>query len=466
MADKGTDSNAPVTPDANVGTLKDWTQGSILNNLLNLAWPVIISSLLTTIGPTIDMIWVGKLGASTLAAVGLSANVIMVLSALEMGLFASLRAMVSRSIGAHDEEAANNAVRQAFFIGAVFSLLVAVVGIFLSRQILSLFGADPAVVSLAVPYNRIQFVGMITMTLRMITEATLQSSGDTMTAMKIGIFFRGLHITFCPFWVFGWWIFPQLGAAGAATMDIIAQGIGGIIGVWFLMYGRSRLKVTMRDFRIDMGNIKRQLRVGIPASINQTLRSFVGMAMLKFVVPFGTMAVAAHSLSQRLESFMDMGSSGLGAASGVLAGQNMGARKVERAEKTGWLAMGLVTAFTLVTASAMMIWAKGVVHIFNNDPNLDAIAINYLRIAAVGFLFMGPAGVLTSYLNGVGDTMVPLIASLVSMWAVQIPLAWYLPKVGGLGVFGVRWSMAISLALRAVIYLVYFRMGKWKHTKV
>jgi putative MATE family efflux protein len=445
---------------------RDWTQGSIIGNLLALAWPVVISQGLTMLGPTIDMIWVGKLGADAIAAVGLSALVIMVAGALLMGIFTSLRAMVARCVGAGDEKGAVHAVQQAVVLGAVFSIIMAVIGLFFSRQILMLFGAEAKVLEEAVLYNRIQFVGMVTMTLRIMTEATMQSSGDTATAMRIGVIFRLFHMAFCPFLVFGWWIFPHLGVRGAAIMDIISQGLGGALGVWFLLAGRTRLRVTLADFHLDPDNIWRQVKIGIPASINMVLRSLVGLVMMKFIVPFGTFAMAAHSLSQRVEAFLEVGALALGTASGVLAGQNLGAGKEERAAKTGWLAVGLATGFMVAIAIVILIWPDKVVRLFGTEPGLVEIGSKFLRIATVGFVMMGPAAVLTSCLNGVGDTMIPLLASLATMWGLQLPLAAFLPKVANLGVYGVRWAMVIALAMRAFTYIFYFRLGRWKRKKI
>jgi putative MATE family efflux protein len=441
---------------------RDWTQGSITRNLLTLAWPVVISNSLNMLGPTIDMIWVGKLGASAMAAVGLSGQIVTVVNSLMMGLFTSLRAMVARRVGAGDEAGANRAVQQAFVIGVAFSTFMAVIGILLSHQILNLFGAEEEVVHQALLYNQIQFVGMITMTVRMLTEATMQSSGDTVTAMRIGVFFRLLHIGLCPFLVFGWWIFPNMGVAGAATMNVISQGIGASLGMWFLLSGHTRLRISFTGFRVDASNIWQQLKIGVPSSINSVLRSFVGLFIIKFIVPYGTVAVAAHSLGQRIETFLDVGASAFGNAAGVLAGQNLGAHKPERAQRTGWIAVGFATAVMFVIGMVMLIFPGVVVRIFNSDPKLVKIASTFLQIAVVSFLAMGPASVLTSCLNGVGDTMIPLLASFATMWAVQLPLAAYLPKVGNLGVYGVRWSMAIALSLRAITYLIYFKIGRWK----
>ncbi len=445
---------------------RDWTQGSILNNLLTLAWPVVVSNSLNMLGPTIDMIWVGKLGASSMAAVGLSGQIVMVGNALLMGLFTSLRAMVARRIGEGNEEGANHAFQQAFIIGIVFSALMAVIGFFLSRNIIGLFGAEPDVVKEAVSYNRIQFVSMVTMCMRMMTEATMQASGDTKTAMWIGVCFRTLHITLCPFMVFGWWIFPNMGVSGAALTGVISQALGGAVGLWILLTGHSRLHISFKGFKIDPDNIWRQVKIGIPSSINQMLRTFLSLLITKIIVPFGTFSLASYVLVQRIDGFLDVGASAVGNAAGALAGQNLGARKPERAEKTGWLAVGLATGTMTIISIAILIWADKVVRIFNTNPGVVTLASTLIRIATVNYIVIAPASVLTSCLNQVGDTMIPLFASLATMWGIQLPLAYFLPKIFNNGVFGVMWAMVIALSVRAVAYLIYFRTGKWKKRRV
>jgi putative MATE family efflux protein len=445
---------------------RDWTQGSILNNLLTLAWPILISNSLNMLGPTIDMIWVGKLGASSMAAVGLSGQVVMVVNALLMGLFTSLRAMVARRVGEGNEEGANHAFQQAFIIGIIFSAVMAVIGFFLSKNIIDLFGAKPDVVKDAVSYNRIQFISMITMCLRMMTEATMQASGDTKTAMWIGVCFRTLHIGLCPFLIFGWWIFPNMGVSGAALTGVISQALGGIVGLWILLSGHSRLHITFKGFKFDPDNIWRQVKIGIPSSVNQMLRTFLSLLITKIIVPFGTFSLASYTLVQRIDGFLDVGASAVGNAAGALAGQNLGAHKPERAEKTGWLAVGLGTSLMVVISIAILIWADKVVRIFNTNPGVVTLASTLIRIACINYIVIAPASVLTSCLNQVGDTTIPLIASLATMWGIQLPLAYFLPKIFNNGVFGVMWAMVIALSVRAVAYLIYFKTGKWKTRRV
>lgn len=469
-------------PGGRPGFQRDLTQGSLLNNIWILSWPIIISSALSTLGPTIDMIWVGKLGSSSVAGVGLAGLAVMLVNSLLMGLFAGLRAMVARFIGADDIESAAEVTKQAIVINLGFSIFMAILGIFFAEQIIMIFGVDPKVVTEGAAYLRIQFIGMVAMGLVMMTTSTMQATGDTINPMRISIFYRIIHIVLCPFVIFGaafaptvfpnignfsgWWPFPSMGVSGAALTGVVSQTLGGVIGLWYLFSGHTRLRLSLRNFHFDTSLIWRLVKIGLPAAVNGMERSVVGLVMMTFITPFGTPAVAAHTIMSRVEMFVMMPGMGFGMAAGVLAGQNMGANQPARAEKGGWLGVGLTEGVMLICSAAMAIWAPQLVRIFNSEPEVVEIGTTFLRIAAAGFIFMGFAAVLADCLNGVGDTMIPMIAGLVSMWLIQLPLAYFLPKWTELGVFGVRWAMVAALGARAITYVIYFKAGRWKHKKI
>jgi putative MATE family efflux protein len=425
-----------------------------------------ISSSIMMVGPTIDMIWVGKLGAASIAGVGVSGMAVMLVNSLIMGLFTGLRAMIARFVGAGDNEGANHVAQQAFVVSAAFSIVVASIGIFLAEPILMLLGVEADVVTEGTAYMRIQFVGMITMSFGMMAQGIMQASGDAVTPMKISIGTRLLHVAVCPFLIFGWWIFPRLGVSGAALTSVISMGLGGAIGLWVMFGGRTRLRLTLRNFRFDGNIIWRMVKIGIPASITGAERNIANFVLMWFVVPFGTFAVAAHSLAQRIDAFIHMPAMGVGQAAGVLAGQNLGAGQPERAEKTGWIAAGLYTCVTVIGSVVIWFWADNVVRIFNTEPALVGIAGTFLRIQIVSYLVFGVVVTLMTCLNGVGDTMIPMLATLLTMWLVQVPLAYYLPRVTDLGVYGIRWGIVSGIVMRAVIYTIYFKRGRWKRKRV
>jgi putative MATE family efflux protein len=445
---------------------RDWTKGSIIGNLWDLSWPMIISQTITTLGPTIDMIWVGKLGTASVAGVGISGMVVMLMNAATMGLQMGTRAVVARFVGAGDEKEANHAAQQAFTISVVFSIFMVAIGIFLAEHILMLLGLEPDVVAEGAAYLRIQLVGMVTMSFQMMSQSIMQASGDAVTPMKISIGSRLFHIALCPFLIFGWWIFPRLGVSGAALTGVISQGIGGCLGLWMLYSGRTRLRVTLRNFRFDGIMIWRIVKIGIPSMINGTGRTSSMLVLTWFITPFGTFAVAAHSLMQRIDMFVQMPAMALGQGAGVLAGQNLGASHPERAERTAWLAVGLFTGFMSIVSVLIWFWPGSIIRIFNTEPELVEIASIFLRIQIIQYMTFGFGMVMMNCLNGVGDTMVTMLNTLITLWGVQMPLAYFLPRITNLGVLGVRWAMVIAIIVRGIMFAIYFKMGKWKRKQV
>jgi putative MATE family efflux protein len=445
---------------------RNWTEGSIIRNLFMLSWPLMISQGLNMIGPTLDMIWVGKLGAAPIAGVGVAGMVVMFMMSAMMGLAVGTRAMVARFVGADDAEGASNAARQAFVVGACFAAVMVTIGIYFSEQILILLRMDADVVAEGAAYMRIMFVGAAAMTFRMLTEGIMQSSGDTITPMRISILFRAFHTALCPFLIFGLWIFPRLGVSGAALTNVLSQTLGLVLGIWILLTERTRLRLTLSNFRLDPDIIWRIVKIGVPAAIVGMQMGLIHIVMMSFMVPFGTVAVAAHILGQRLEMFIITLVMGLGMGAGVLAGQNLGAGQPERAERTGWLAFGIAEIIMVLASGAIMIWAEYIVIIFNTDPPLVALASTFMRIAAVGYFVLASIAIFKHLLSGAGDTVPAMIFEVGHLWVVMLPLAFLLPGFYNLGVYGIRWAIVIGVYAGAAAYLIYFQIGKWKLKRV
>jgi putative MATE family efflux protein len=383
-----------------------------------------------------------------------------------MGLAMGMRAIIARFIGAGDASSANHVARQGFAISGIFSIVMAVIGIFLAEKILILFGLEADVVAEGAAYMRILFAGSVAMSFRMMAEGIMQASGDALSPMKITIGYRLFHIALCPFLVFGWWVFPRLGVSGAATTNIISQSLGTSVGLWFLFSGRTRLRLTMRNFRFDLSIIWRIIRIGFPALVSGVQRTLSQFLLMYLVAPFGTFAVAAHSINQRVEMVIMMPAMAFGMASGVLAGQNLGASQPERAEKSTWLAVILVEGVAIISSVVILFAAESIVRIFSTEPAVVEIAATFLRIAVVSYVVIGFMAATQQALSGVGDTMPPMITSLLTMWLITLPLAYFLPKITNLGVYGIRWAMVAGMVVPAIVLTAYFKTGRWKHRKV
>jgi len=431
---------------------RDWTKGSIIRNLLSISWPIIISDGLNMMGPTIDMIWVGKLGAASIAGVGVGGMVVMLVMTGRMGLNMGMRAMVARFVGAGDFEGANHVAQQAFVISGAYAIVMATIGFFFAEPILSLLGLETDVVAEGAAYMRIMLVGSAAMSFRVVTQGGMQASGDVITPMKIVVLFRLFHIALCPFLVFGWWIFPPLGVSGAAVTNIFSQSLGTALGLWFLFSGRTRLRLTFKGFRLDPNIIWRIVKIGIPASIMGMERSIGRLVLMWFIVPFGTLAVAAHSLLERIDRVLFLPGMGLGLGAGVLVGQNLGADRPERAERAGWLALGLAESVMVICSVALLLWPESVIRIFNTEPGVVEIGSAFIRIEVGSFLVMSFTAVFRHSLSGAGDTLSPMLITLLMLWVVQMPLAFFLPRVTDLGVYGVRWAIVAGNVAGAAAY--------------
>jgi putative MATE family efflux protein len=445
---------------------RDWTKGSITGALFSLAWPMTISTSIMMLGPIIDMIWIGKLGSADMAGVGISGIVVMLIDSLIMGLFTGLRAMVARFVGSGDLKQANHVSQQAFVIGVFLSLVMAVIGQLFATDIMKLWKLEPDVIAAGATYMRIELIGMFTMSFGMLAQSVMQASGDARTPMKISVGTRVFHILLCPFLIFGWSFFPALGVSGAALTGVIAQGIASVIGLWVLFSGKTKLRLSLRNFHFDKNIIWRTVKIGIPSSIGGIHMSLGSIIFMWFITPFGTLAVAAHNLVSRVDMFVLMPAMGLGSAAGILAAQNLGAQQPGRSAKTAWTAIAWFTGLMLVFSVVIWFWADYVVRVFNPEPELVDLASTFLRIQTVSYMANGLMMVMMNVMNAVGDTLIAFIIDLTTMWGIRVPLAVILPKIHNLGVYGIRWALVADTLSSAVVFIIYFQSGRWKKKKI
>jgi len=421
---------------------------------------------LYVVSQIVDMIWIGRLGPSAIAGVGVANIVLFAIMSMDMGFIIGMRALVARHVGAGDIAGANTIAGQAFLLSVIWGTLITGVGFLLAERIISIFGVEPRVITEGTAFLRIMFAGWVTMEVLVMGLYAIQASGDTITPLKIEFSIRVVHVALCPFLVLGLWVFPKLGVRGAALSNVISQILGAGLGLWLLFRGHTRLRLNLRHFRFSPSIIWRIIKIGGPALFMNMQRSFGDIALILFIVPFGTLAVAAHSLGSRVDMFLSLPGMALGSGAGVLVGQNLGAHQPERAEKGAWFAVGFVEAFMVTCSIVILLWAENVVGIFTTEAGLISLGSSFLRIATGGYLILALVFVLQSCISGAGDTIPNMIINMGMIWAVQLPLAFLLPRITGLGIFGVRWAIVASIFTGTIAYVTYFRMGRWKAKKV
>jgi Na+-driven multidrug efflux pump len=208
------------------------------------------------------------------------------------------------------------------------------------------------------------------------------------------------------------------------------------------------------------------LKIGIPASVMRLGKTFSDLILTWFMIPFGTLALAAHNLIFRIETLMNTPGMGLGTGAGVLVGQNLGAGQPGRAARSGWLATGLVGVFIIVCSVILLLLPEHIIGIFNVESDLVNIGAVFLRIAIAGYLGMAIIYVMQNCISGAGDTLPPMLITLATLWVVRLPLAYLMSQFTDMDVYGVRWAIVIGYIVGGIVYLVYFWRGKWKRKKI
>jgi putative MATE family efflux protein len=445
---------------------RNWTEGPIAGTLVLLSWPMVVMEGLFATSQIVDMIWIGRLGPAAIAGAGVASIIIMMVMSMDFGLIIGVRALVARFIGAKDQARADHVATQAVLLGIGWGGLMMVLGLLAGRSIMDLMGVAPDVIEEGMAYLRVMFYGWIAQDLMVMTLFSVQSAGDTLRPMLVEGSARIIHVTLDPLLVLGIGFFPQLGVSGAALSNVISQSWGALAGLWLLSSGRTCLRLHKVDLKPDFDTIRRIFRIGIPAMVMNTQRSIGQFILTVIIAPFGTLAVAAHTLVARVEMFVFLPAMGLGNGAGVLVGQNLGAGQPQRAERSVWTAVVIIQAIMVVLCGALLVWPKDIMYVFTPDPPLVDIGATFLRIAVAEFFVMGFASVISNCIASAGDTVPNMIINLVMLWVIEIPLALLLPHWMGLGVLGIRWAIVAGAVFSAVVYFIYFRAGRWKKIRV
>jgi putative MATE family efflux protein len=445
---------------------RDLTKGSLLKNLCTLAFPMIVANILQNAFSVVDMIFVGRLGPVAVAAVSLSGLVMMVAWTLLIGVAISTVATVARFFGAKDLEQANAAAVQSLILGGAISVLLILFGVLLDEPVLRAMGASAELIEPARAYFRIVFVGSFTLIFMYLSGAILRGAGDAKTPMAILMVATIFNIALDPLLIFGPWFFPRLEVRGAAYATVIGQGIAMMLGLWVLVRGYSRIHIQTPCVRLRPQLMKRMVLIAIPGTFQGGLRSLAHLGLMKIVALYGTLAVAAFGIGLRINLLVMMVGWAIGGAASTLVGQNLGAQKPDRAEKSAWLTALIFCGFMILAGGTFFVFADPVISLFNDNPGVIKTGHAYIRILTLSYPFLGLSMICAMSFNGAGDTHTPALIVGVTFIALMIPLALILPRFTIPETSGIWWAMTISITLQGIIMALAFSRGHWKNRRI
>ncbi len=432
-----------------------------------LAWPVIVEMLLLTLTGIVDMAMVGRLGPAAIAAVGLGNQFVMLTTTAFAAIRTGTTALVARHIGAKDSEGAHLIARQSIILTIILALTTVISFYFLAEWGLKLLGAEKAVIELGIWYIRLRTFGLAFHFFTMIFTSMLRGSGDTKTPMVVNIIINIVNPILNYGFIFGHFGLPQLGVTGAALATALAHIIGFIIISRVIFSGKSIIKLSLKDdYKLDKLQIKRILNIGIPAMVESVAMRIAQIIYTMILTSLGTVTYAAHQVAIRAESLSFMPGWGFGVAATTLIGQNLGAQKLQRAEKSGYVARNMALAVACTMGVLFFFFPVHFVRIFTNDPGVIDQASRVLRMIAIAQPSTAINLVLSAALRGAGDTRWVTYITSSSVWIVRLSIAAFCVFVLEMGIIGAWLGMLIDMIVRSILFSIRYAKGKWKHIKV
>jgi putative MATE family efflux protein len=452
--------------EAVVGSQQDFTEGSMGRAIFLLAVPMVLEMMMESLFGIINVFWVAHLGKEATATVGLTESMLTMVFGVAMGLSMATTATVARRIGEKDHQGASIAAVQSIILGVVASIPVGIVAIAFAPQLFRLMGASDAVIAGGAGYARIILGGNVVIMQLFLINAVFRGAGDASIAMRVLWIANVINIVLDPCLIFGLGPFPELGVTGSAIATTIGRGVGVAFQLWVLFSGRGRVKVDWNSVRINVEVMTKMVRISLGGMFQFLVATASWLGLVKIVAVFGDAAIAGYTIALRIIIFALLPSWGMSNAAATLVGQNLGAGKPARAERSVWVT-GFANMCCLgLVAITFIAFAEPLIGIFTTDPAVVPYGVSCLRFISYGYIFYAYGMVMVQSFNGAGDTNTPTLINLCCYWLFQIPLAYSLAIPFGFGAKGVFVAITISESVLAVVSVIVFRRGKWKTREV
>ncbi|MGH9755316.1 MAG: MATE family efflux transporter [Blastocatellia bacterium] len=448
------------------GSEQDFTEGGIGRAIFLLSVPMVLEMMMESLFGIVNVFWVARLGKEQAAAVGITESLLTIVFTVAIGLSMGTTAMVARRIGEKDPEGAARVAEQSILLGVLISIPIAIVGALFSKQLFQAMNAEAGVSAVGGGYMAVIFGANVVIMLLFLINAIFRGAGDAAIAMRALWFGNLINLVLDPCLIFGLGPFPELGVTGSAIATTIGRGCAVIYQFTQISGGGSRVPVRFNRLLPDFGLMKSLLRISLGGMFQFLVATSAWILLMKIIGLFGAAAQAGYTIALRIIIVTILPSWGMSNAAATLVGQNLGAQKPDRAEKSVWLAGHSNAVFLAAVAIVFIIFPEFLIRIFTGDQTVIPYGVDALRYISYGYVFYGYGMVMAAAFNGAGDTWTPTVMNLICFWLIQIPMAYTLATWTGLEATGVFLAITFAESILAVIAMLVFRRGKWKEQKV
>lgn len=443
----------------------DMTEGAPWKRILMFSIPLLIGNIAQQLYNTVDSIVVGKfVGDNALAAVGSAGPLLNMLLVLFVGISAGVGIMVSQFFGAKDREGLSNTIGTAITMTAIASVFIMVATPPIIRGILQMLNTPETILDDCTAYLVILMYGIAGMAYYNILSGILRGMGDSFSALVYLLIATVINIVLDLLFVA---VF-KMGVAGVSLATAIAQAISSALCLWKLMNMRTVFDLGRKQLKMSKPLVKQVIRLGLPSGLTQAIFSSAMIIVQSLTNSFGELFIAANVIVMRVDGFAMMPNFSFGMAMTTYAGQNVGAKKMDRVTKGAKQGTLMAVICSTVITGTILIFGKYLMGIFTETAELVDMSVYIMRILAVGYIAVAVTQSLSGVMRGAGDTMTPMWISLITTVAIRVPIAYgisYLTRTPELP-FGrfecIAVSLLMSWVIGAVLTSIFYKAGKWK----
>jgi len=440
----------------NSGAITTMTEGSPLKIILTFAFPMLIGNVLQQFYNMVDSIVVGNyVGKLALAAVGTGFPIIFMMAAMFIGLGIGATILISQYIGAGDMDSVQKTAQTIYTAMILGSIPISIIGIFLSEPILMLINTPAEALSMAKIYMMIIFGGMIGSIGYNVNAGILQGFGDSKSSLLFLAIATVINVVLDLLFV----IVFRWDVAGVAIATIIAQSASWLFGIGYMRKKYEVLNFSIFRFHFDRDIFKRIIKLGLPTGVQQTLFAVGIMSLQSLVNSYGSDFIAGYNAANKIDTFAFMPIQSFSNAVTTFTGQNIGAKRMDRVHKGAVTAIGLSVA-VCIACLVIIPFGPFLLGMFNSDPAVIEAGMIYLNSVMPTIAILAIVFTLNSVIRGAGESVVPMIGAIVSLWLGRVPAAYYIADN-----FGKKYIF-LSYAIGWIFWLLitgpYYLSGRWK----
>ncbi|NLY76835.1 MAG: MATE family efflux transporter [Tissierellia bacterium] len=402
----------------------------ILPLLIKMSLPVMLSMFIQSLYNIVDSYFVAQISEKALRAASLSYPIQIIIIAIGVGTGTGLNSLISRSLGANNQEKADQAAMHGLLAAILSSLLFIIFRFTLMDGYFDYFTKDPTVKAMGMEYLGLVSGFAIFSIVQITIEKAVQGTGKMVWSMIIQLLGAVINIILDPIMIFGLYGFPAMGIRGAAIATLIGQAAGALLGILLIFSKRSDLNINYLNFKFSTNIVKEIYDVGFPSIIMQSVHALVTTIMNLILIRHSEMAVSVLGVYFKLQSFVFMPVFGLSQGVLPLIGYNYGAENKERITEAFRWGMRLSALIMAVGTMLFQLFPNQLMNMFSNDPEMASMGVYTLRIISLSFVFAAIGITNSTFFQGLGLGKYSLIVTSLRQLILIIPIAYALSFLG------------------------------------